>query len=202
MRRLYTGLIPPKDLKARHCPFIEIIPRPVDDPEVARMLDTLPQATHLIFTSKTTVDIFFQYSSKFKNKTFIAVGKVTKSYLQSRGVYEVLTPEIETAEGITALIASLNLKEPFFVWPHSARSRRVIPDFLDRKGISYCECVLYDTATIIPDPLPDLDDYDEILFTSPSTVEGFVTAYGKLPQNKQLTPIGPITQQKLSDYDY
>jgi len=191
MRSLYTGLNPP-DSEVVHCPFIRIVPHPPQ----TEMYERLPHITHLIFTSKTSVDLFFRYLPKtcdLDHKTFFAVGRVTKSYLEKHGIKEVMSPRAETAEGLVELIDSCNLSKPKFLWPHSALSRPVISD----SCTPLFEYILYDTISIIPDPLPNLDNFDEIIFTSPSTVEGFVKAYGSLPKDKVLTPIGPITAKAL-----
>ena len=73
----------------------------------------------------------------------------------------------------------------------------MIPDYFLQHEIPYLECTLYDTVIVKPNPLPNLDEFDEIIFTSPSTVEGFLEAYKTLPSDKRLTPIGPVTADSL-----
>ncbi|NGX57747.1 MAG: hypothetical protein K940chlam3_00641 [Chlamydiae bacterium] len=199
MRRFYTGLRPPEGQDIFHCPLIRIEPRPLLDP----LFEKLAYATHLIFTSQTTVDIFVQYLPNrllIEGKTWLAVGEKTQSSLHKQRIENVLVPEVETSEGLIELIESLNLKKPYFLWPHSALSRRVIPNYLEQNQHPFFEYVLYDTVTVKPDPLPDLEDFDEIIFTSPSTVQGFIEAYGELPMDKILTPIGPVTKENLLNF--
>jgi len=200
MRSLYTGLTPP-DSKVIHCPFIQIVPRPAYDPDVIQMFQMLSEITHIVFTSKTAVRIFFDYlphDCDLSSTTLFAVGSVTKSHLESYGMKNVLVPQEETAEGLVELIKSTNLDSAKFLWPHSARSRRVISDYFQQQQILYIEYILYDTVIKKPNPLPNLDEFDEIIFTSPSTVEGFVQSYGALPPDKLLTPIGPVTANVLN----
>ena len=200
MRSLYTGLTPPNS-KVTHCPFIRIAPRPVHDPDVIQMFRIIREVTHLVFTSKTTVRVFFDYLPQdcdISSITIFAVGSVTKSHLESQGVNDILTPQEQTAEGLIDLIHATELKSPKFLWPHSARWRRVCSDYFQQQQIPYSECGLYDIVAVKPDPLPNLDDFDEIIFSSPSTVEGFLEAYKTLPSDKRLTPIGSITANVLN----
>jgi uroporphyrinogen-III synthase len=39
--------------------------------------------------------------------------------------------------------------------------------------------------------------FDEIVFTSPSTVAAFKEIFGALPRGKKLVAIGPITEEAL-----
>jgi len=193
-------LTPPTD-EVTHCPFIRIVPRPQDDPEIETMRDLLPRVTEMIWTSKSAVAIFSalipQGIDRGRIRCF-AVGKATASSLQTHGFGSIDVAEEETAEGLVQLIDSQAFSDPFFLWPHSARSRPVISDYLRRKKFPFFDCVLYDTVTQKPDPLPDLSLFDEVVFTSPSTVEGFLIAYGALPANLRLTPIGPVTAKFLN----
>ena len=81
--------------------------------------------------------------------------------------------------------------------PRSSRSRPVIAQFFQEKEIRYQACDLYDTVTQALKPKPDLKLVDEIVFTSPSTVSAFLEIFGKLPKDKKLTAIGPVTQEML-----
>jgi len=200
MRSLYTGLTPPNEDMV-HCPLIQIVPRPANDPAIFKIWNHLPRITHMIFTSKSAVQIFFRYFPKGADLSHIhalAVGKVTASPLKLHDFQSIEAAEEETAEGLIQLIDSKKLNAPFFLWPHSARSRPIIPHYLQSQDFPFYDCILYDTITRMPDPLPDLSQFDEIIFTSPSTVEGFLKAYGTLPNNLRLTPIGPITAKFLN----
>jgi uroporphyrinogen-III synthase len=66
-----------------------------------------------------------------------------------------------------------------------------------QRQIRFQACDLYDTVSQEICPKPDLDQVDEIVFTSPSTVKAFVEIFGGLPRGKKCLAIGPITQQAL-----
>lgn len=206
MRRcLYTGLDVPKHLKGPdviHKPTIRILPRPFKD--VSNIFFNIDQYTHIIFTSKTAVVIFMDHinlsktsKEKLKRKHCIAVGKMTAQKMTEHGLEGHSLAENETAEGIIAVLATLDLQQAHVLWPHSALSRPLISDWLTEKNIAHTHLALYDTVTNKINPLPEITAFDEIIFTSPSTIDGFIENYGFLPKDKVLTCIGPITQAYL-----
>lgn len=207
---LYLGLEPPSEKEGQrlhHFPVIRIVPRPAGDPNIVRFYENLLACTHLLFTSKQAVRIFFQYLSVFHGSSksaqcakIAAVGRSTALEVAKHGLKASFVAAEETAEGLCEALMQEMDPSHVFAWPHSALSRRVIPDFLDANGARYSDCVFYDTHFIQPSPAPSLNEIDEIVFTSPSTVEGFLRAYGELPKDKALTALGPITQKVLLHY--
>lgn len=186
-RILHLGLKAPspiQDQEIVHCPIIQIRPRTFK-------IDTTP-FTHLIFTSKTSVDLFPQ----FQDKQVIAVGHATALRLMERGIPVTETALDERAEGIIDILERKNLKDAHILWPHSAGSRPTLRQYLEKRGIRFQELILYDTVPLQPDPLPDLTKIDEIVFTSPSTVDAFLQFFGAIPK-KRLKAIGPVTEAHL-----
>lgn len=204
---LYLGLQVPEELtneRVTHCPLIQIIPRSLNDPFVQSAMLAFSDYTHLLFTSKSSVTLFFEYASHFdismesiQSKTIIVVGQKTASKLQDFGVIPQAIAEEETAEGVTKLLQEMSLEQANFFWPHSARSRSIISNWLTTNGIRHCSCIFYDTIYIKPEALPDLNSFEEIMFTSPSTVDAFIACYGRLPTNKKLSCKGPVTEAYL-----
>lgn len=185
---LYLGLNPPPGVF--HYPVIRT--EKLDTPELQRAKELWPSFTHVIFTSQTAVRY---WDLPLDGKTVIAIGEATASALS---VPSVLAPSA-TQEGVIALLESLNLRNAYLFLPHSKRSRPNLEQYLIEKGISHFVLDLYDTVFQKPLPVPDLSLFDEIVFTSPSTVEGFLEIYGKLPLDKKLTSIGPVTEKKISE---
>ncbi len=145
--------------------------------------------THVIFTSQEAVRYLDQ---PLHDKQVIAVGEATAKAVRSRGG-EPLVANPSTQEGVMALLQTLDLSNAFLFFPHSVKARGGLIQFL--RFYRHVCLPLYDTLFQKPEPVPDLDAIDEIVFTSPSTVEGFIRIFGALPRNKKLTAIGPITQQ-------
>ncbi len=183
------------DAEITHYPMIQIVPRPLDDPAY-RQWD---QYTHLIFTSKHAVDIcqghLQQLGRSFSGKEIIAVGARTAAHVKGA---LVRVAEEETQEGVIALLQTLDLTGAHFFIPHSSRARAVLFAFLNEKGIVYTAIPLYDTCFVALEPRPHVEDFDAIVFTSPSTVEAFRFFFGSLPPPGKCIAIGPITRTSLN----
>ncbi len=171
--------------KIIHYPVIKILPHPGPLPD-------LTPFTHLIFTSKNGVQCFFDLGGTTEGKQLIAVGSVTASYLPG-----ALTPQEETQEGIIALLQKLDLSGAQLFLPRSSQSRPALENYLIEKQISHCLFDLYDTVSNRPGEPPSLDEIDVIVFTSPSTIKGFLEVYGKIPKDKEIVTQGVISKEFL-----
>lgn len=204
---LYLGLNPSDHIPGVHLihfPVIQIIPRTSSNPEIQKAFEGLPRYSHFIFTSRNAVDIFSNLLTQFQmfpeslnGKIKIAVGKTTATQMALKGFPANIVANEETAEGIVNELKNLKMQDAFVFWPHAAKARTIITDYLETQSIKFNECILYDTVTVLQESLPNLDKVDEIIFTSPSTVEAFLHLFGKFPKNKKLTSIGPITRAFL-----
>jgi len=188
---LYLGL-DPSHYKGggdiTHCPVIQVVPQELS-------LKELPPFTHIIFTSKSAVSLFFQKFDK-KESIVIAIGKVTALNLESEGVIPHYVAQEETQEGILSLLDTLNLHNAYFLLPRSSLSRPLLVNYLEKKKIKYLALDLYHTVPL-ECKLPDLNLFDEIVFTSPSTVYSFFDRVSELPKGKKWRAIGPVTSNVL-----
>lgn len=208
---LYLGLDPTHYINQNgnqgeifHWPIIQIVPRPLSDPSLRQALENFDCYSHVIATSKSTVAILHDYLPQlnikmevWRKKMTLAVGKVTAKHLQAIGITPAKVAQEETAEGIIAELEQWPLENAHLFWPHSAQARPIIKDFLETKNISHTTCILYESQPHISGPLPQLEQFNAIVFTSPSTVEAFLHIFGSFPLHAQLIPIGPITAHCL-----
>ena len=145
--------------------------------------------------------VFFDHlaalKKEFPKSCLIAIGKSTASALEARGFPPQLIADDATQEGVIKTLRLLELDEAFIFMPRSSLARPHIAYFLAQRGVRHCAVDLYDTEPQKVDPLPDLKTIDEIVFTSPSTVEAFLKIYRTLPKNKSLVAIGPVTKEAL-----
>jgi hydroxymethylbilane synthase len=190
---VHLGVTRPTDSiekKYFHCPIIKIVP----ELEKNR---PLPEFSHLIFTSQNAVRVFFSHYSPetAKGKIIVVVGQKTAKALSVLNIEANYIPEEETAEGVTALLDTLDLSSARLFWPHSALARPIITNYLVRKKIPHVEWMIY--TTIPREPLPLPETFHELIFTSPSTVDAYILFFDKLPEDKILTPIGPVTANYL-----
>jgi uroporphyrinogen-III synthase len=187
MRRLYLGLKAPP----------ETIHYPVIRTEMCKNIQIpqhiWPQVTHIIFTSQTAV----HYWSGPWDKKVIAIGPATAAAVQQKGIVPLVAKEF-TQEGVIAILKEI---KGFFFFPKSSRSRPALIEYFSLNKIPFFALDLYDTLLQKLEPVPSLDEIDEIIFSSPSTVQGFIQIYGQLPKDKKLTPIGPITAKELASVE-
>ena len=204
-KALYLGLSPKHFQKeVTHLPLIEIIPRSFDRFDICSAFADIPEYTHIIFTSKSGVEVFFAclkekgYSVEdLKGKEILAIGKVTAKYLEEQGAEVTKIAETETQEGMIHLLNLEDLKKAYVFLPQSSRARCALVQSLILRGVRHQRCDLYDTVPRQIHVKPDLHAFDEIIFTSPSTVDAFEKVFGRAPKGKILTAIGPVTQSKL-----
>ena len=182
-----------------HCPIIEIVPR-----EIPRyVIEDMEEYTHFIFTSKHSVSLFLNFVQDKKvleGKVICAVGQESAKKLELLGAPFPHIAKEETQEGIIDLLCSMDLKEAYVLFPRSSLARHGIENFLMAREVRYQAFDLYDTVTKKPEQMPNLEQFEEIVFTSPSTVKAFVDLFLTLPKDKKLTSIGPITQEALQSH--
>ena len=206
---LYLGIDPffyRSNKNVIHYPVIDIQPCLLNDENVHKALDCFWEYTHIIITSKSSIPILCHFLesrniplSEWQKKQTIAVGKVTAHHLNKQGIQPSIVAETETAEGIVEELQKIDLTDAFFFWPHSSLARPVLEKFFLLQSIRFISCPLYHTVVRKEEPKPDLTSFEEIIFTSPSTVDAFLTIFGKFPEHCLLTPIGPITQKYLEN---
>lgn len=200
-RVLYLGLDPSRyegEHELTHLPLIRIEPRPLEG-VVKNAFLNFKNFTHVLFTSRSAVSIFLDYAQKLSlldlyKKKYICVGTATAELLSD---YQTLYPQEQTAEGVVELLKTLDLRASCIFFPHSKLSRPVIFQYLERSAILFHPLILYDTV-YNPVSLPPLNEYDEIVFTSPSTVHAFAKLAHQRPLFSQCVAIGPITKKALS----
>jgi hydroxymethylbilane synthase len=199
-RVLYLGTDPENYLHIEglvHCPLIQTLPLEIP----LHLWDDFSDYTHILFTSKNAVAIFLQALKKksytLENKQLVAIGKSTAGKLQQEGYTPHLIASQESQEGVIELLRMQDLKDAYIFYPRSSLARKKLEDFLIERGIRHQICDLYETVFQQPEPLPDLNHFGEIIFTSPSTVRSFLAAFGSIPPDKKLTCIGAITKAEL-----
>jgi len=189
-RILYLGLDPSRykhSGELLHCPIIQITPNSLDE-ETKRVW---PLITHVLFTSPSAVKY---WPLPLIGKQIISIGAATASVLPVPSI----TAPFATQEGVIALLDTLDLSEAYLFWPRSSRSRAFLSEYLAGKKIHVFD--LYETTLRRPEVMPDLIRFDEIVFTSPSTVYAFLELFSFIPLDKKITSIGPVTAEVINLY--
>lgn len=186
---LYLGIDAPPNVF--HYPVIRTMR--IDSPELQKAVALWHRCTHVIFTSKNGVRY---WPEALFGKTTIAIGEATAQEIRMRGE-EPIVASIATQEGVMALLDTLKIG--FLLYPRSRLARPDLENYLVGKKIPHFTFDLYDTIFQKIEPIPELESFDEIVFTSPSTVRAFFQIFASVPKHIRLTPIGPITKKVLKD---
>lgn len=209
-KSLYLGLDPSRwksSYPITHYPIIKTAIRSYQSSAIQKAFSQLFSCSHLLFTSRTAVSSFFKLFQRLQthlqlpsrlSHTCVVVGRATAQKLREYEIKKIITSDKETAEGLIETIEALPMfSQSSFFWPHSSLSRPILREFFTDKEIPFIDCEVYDTICQKPQPLPNLDEYAEIVFTSPSTVKAFLQIFSKLPQKDKIKAIGPITKRAL-----
>lgn len=154
-------------------PLIRIEKNEVEQPE-ARDFDWV------IFTSRYGVRY---YDKPLHEAKVASVGPVTSHELKTRGVFPDFESPTESAEGLIDFFRTQ--PQARILLPRSDKGLKVLSDALVEAGHSVTDLPVYRN---IPEPYPviqNLQDYDKVVFTSPSTVEAFKAIY-KAEDSKHL----------------
>ncbi|WP_456402904.1 uroporphyrinogen-III synthase [Persephonella sp.] len=159
----------------------------------------------IIFTSSRSVSYFFKKVEPklIKDKIIIAVGEKTKQKVLSYNISEVLTPEIESSEGLVKLINRYKFYDKKILMPRAEKGIDTLPSTF--KNIFLIP--VYKTILNIPENIDYVKKLfndkkiDYILFTSPSNVENFLKIFKERSldylKEIEVIPIGKTTASAL-----
>jgi uroporphyrinogen-III synthase len=196
--KLYLGTDPENcELEGLvHYPIIKTIPLEIP----SYMWEDFAEYTHILITSKNAAQIFLSQlkdKSLLQDKQIIAIGKSTAGKLAQEGFAPHQIAQDESQEGIIELLKTQDLHDAYIFYPRSTLARKKLERYMIGRAVRHQICDLYETVFQKLEPSPDFSKIDEIIFTSPSTVKGFIAAFGSIPSNKKITCIGPITEEEL-----
>ncbi len=188
-----------------HQPLIEIN-RIEPHAELENYFRNLDQFDWIFFTSRYTVQFFFEFLNHYGRDTrslahlkIASMGEITTKELKNHGILPDLQPSDESSEG---LIKDLELKKIHaarVLIPRSNLGLPVLPENLNRLGWEVSRPAFYENK--YPDNLKklDLSKVQTIVFPAPSCVTNFVRLYGELPENKKYIFRGKETQKRFSE---
>ena len=184
--------------KVIHQPLIEL--KALHTPPLRELL---PDHDWLIFTSRNSVDFFFQALLK-EEKTdirslarlrIVSVGRITSSALLRYGLKPDLQATDESSEGILKLLLHHPAARAFI--PRSAIGLPTLPEGLRNAGWKVSEIPLYTNSLPEATKPIDLAGIDTIVLTSPSCVSNFKQVYGQLPADKEYLLRGRETENRF-----
>jgi uroporphyrinogen-III synthase len=193
-------------------PLIAFRPVELND-KLRQLLEALHTYDWLIFTSKVTVETLLSLigPEKLSNLPKIAViGKKTDEVLRDNGLKAEFLPSEFVAETFVEEFLPYIQNGMKVCIPKGNLAREYISDSLKKAGAIVDEAIVYETY--MPkesrDQLAEMiaeDQLDILMFTSPSTVDHFMSVVDEFQLKKHLKScligcIGPVTENKLISY--
>lgn len=182
-----------------HLPLIKI--EPLTDYSVfdAHLLN-ICSFDWVVFGSRYGVEYFFKRLKvlgkdirDLADLRFAVVGGSTKNKLLEFGIIADIVPELESSQGLLQTFNKERLEGKKIFLPRSDLSDKGLEKGLRQLGAEVISCVAY--RNVMPSDLPDIElgSFDEIYFTSPSTVRNFKRRYKKIPASVKIRCIGDVT---------
>jgi uroporphyrinogen-III synthase len=138
----------------------------------AELID-FSQSDTLIFTSKQAVVTADKIDASWKNYPCIAIGPATKKQIEELGGKVIYHPKSFYGETLSTDIAQF-FKDLKLLYLRPKEVSFDSKDFLEKKGITLKEQIIYETSCIsyLPEEKPSKNAV--IIFTSPSTIHCFL----------------------------
>jgi uroporphyrinogen III methyltransferase/synthase len=158
----------------------------------------------LVFSSRYAVEYFFKRlrnigldSRILNNIKIAAIGNSTKERLLNFGIIADLVPKKESSLGLLETFQREAIKGKKIFLPRSNLSDKGLKKELEKLGAKVAVGFAY--RNVIPRNLPslNLNNFTDIVFTSPSTVRNFKKRYKKLSSHIKVRCIGEVTKREV-----
>ena len=168
----------------------------------------------VIFTSPNAVEKFLGRIEEVEPRAqenlsklhIYAVGEGTRGALHEAKVRVEPIPQYQTAEGLVAHLAEIDVAGKRFLFPRSNIGRDVLPNALRSRDAIVDEVVVYKTVGTMPENLDVVrqalvnQEIDVVTFFSPSSVQNFVRMVGnECAENTLVAAIGPTTTKAAQE---
>lgn len=192
-------------------PAIEILP---NSHMVSRAINKLGDFDWLVFTSANGVTAFFMAllnkgldSRALSGLKICAIGPATGQALASEGIIADLIPSEYSTEGILRSLKGKRIAGKSFLLLRADIATSELEEELEKRGAMVKRLPVYKTilASVMDGEVKEKllkDNIDVIIFTSASTVKGFLNLVGKdfRPAGKlAIACIGPVTAAAAKD---
>ncbi|RYD55508.1 MAG: uroporphyrinogen-III synthase [Sphingobacteriales bacterium] len=172
--------------------FIRI--EPVHAEALRKSLRSTEQIKTIIFTSEQAVKIVAEYIHASPDWNIYCIAGATLQAVRLLMPNANVAGTTDTGRELAELVVKDQVKEALFFCSNIRLN--TIPDYLNRHNTNIKEVVVYNT---IPNPHQVNEEYDGIMFFSPSGVESFFSV-NKLTDGVPFFAIGHTTANALSSY--
>lgn len=188
----------PEGFSIVNIPLTEIRELPVDWDHIWA---SAPQV--LVFTSTVGARIFLDHEggNSLKDPEVIAIGNATAQEL-SRRFHGIAVPSRQSSDGIVELLRTEKYSGKTVALFSSAKSNRIIQNYLSANGFQYIQCDLYDAVPVRKNELNDYlsrNDVVCVIITSSHEARLFREIAGSRATLKPLFAIGETTARTMRD---
>jgi uroporphyrinogen III methyltransferase / synthase len=196
-------LLTEKGAEPIYIPTINVAPIEPNE-RLEGAIDGIDAYSCIIFTSMNGASIFldnlFARGKDIRSLhgvTVLPIGAATATFLRSRGIAPDFVPEDYISEGIIEVLERIEVKGRRFLLPRAEQARDVIASYISDHG-GVCDVIPVYRTTLPDDAVLPVEKPDIVTFTSASTVENFLTLFGKeMLDTASVASIGPITTETL-----
>lgn len=185
----------------------------VANPELEAVIGQIHTYDWIVFTSNVTIETFFSFLKGTTSFPKVAViGKKTEEVLKEKGLQADFVPSAYVAEVFVEEFSPNISSGTKVLIPKGNLAREYISSSLIKNGAHVDEIVIYETY--MPEESREKlakmlaeDELDILLFTSPSTVDHFMSVVTEYKLDSHLERcvvgcIGPVTEKKLKMYGF
>lgn len=180
--------------------FISIKPIFTEDKQKQIIELTKSGIQHIVFTSSNAVTAFEKYLQAGDTfdlvnwKAFCLSGKTKEAILNSSYLGINIIGEAENAPELAKKIIEQKIEEIIFFCGDKRRDE--LPSLLQQAGTKVHEIIVYKT---VETPIVAANDFDAILFFSPSSVKSFFSV-NQIKRNTICFAIGQTTADSIADF--
>lgn len=207
-----AGKLRAKGAEVLELPAIRTVPIE-ENKELEAALGNIRDYQWLVFTSPTGVKVFFSQMEKYGRDIrslgavqVAAIGEGTKKALKERGILADLMPEVYDGEALGHALAAKCGPKSHILIPRAEIGNAELVKILEATGAKVDDVPTYTTCHETQDIIDEAAELeagriDCAVFTSASTVRGFVNAVGEMDYSKiKAACIGKQTRAEADKY--
>lgn len=207
-----AGKLRAKGAEVLELPAIRTVPIE-ENKELEVALGNIRDYQWLVFTSPTGVKVFFSQMEKYGRDIrslgavqVAAIGEGTKKALKERGILADLMPEVYDGEALGHALAAKCGPKSHILIPRAEIGNAELVKILEATGAKVDDVPTYTTCHETQDIIDEAAELeagriDCAVFTSASTVRGFVNAVGEMDYSKiKAACIGKQTRAEADKY--
>jgi len=170
------------------------------------IIDDLSAYDWLFFTSRYSVGYFFEWlfelgrdSRYLSSLKIAAIGQVTATALAENGIRADLIPNEESSVGLLREISVRKISPARVLLTRSEAGLPVLPEGLQQAGWEVTVLPLYQNKMPAGLKPLDLQQFNKIVFSSPSCVSNFKELYGHFPDHVEFIFRGRETEKRFNN---